>query len=408
MKFLGTDIERDVRASMMSYLPKYYEMSAVANEIMRVDGEEMEVLFDEIQSVLDQFFITKTDKAVDKWISEFAIPQPGLVFKQTAEATTLNFDGKIQGSFAENVNKYTRRANATIILPSHRNDGAQSYEPTTPDLQKIYSKNGVLENNGNSTNGVIYSTMFSFDLISHIEKAYKWTIPGSGTAEKVAWLKANLTSYDFYYYGYGSGPSGNKVTVQRWAANSQVWYGGVSHTQGTVQELITGTANMNEIESDGWVHFVANADAANGTVESRVATDYVELVVKFKWERYEDYNRTQDEKRALLLLQLRSLGTVTKQLLKEMCMLYDGGETEIIEDNAKGMITIRFTSVFGTPLRIKDLTVALRNIIPAHLDFKYEYRYTNWNEIDTANNTWNTIDSKLLLWENVDSGGLIK
>lgn len=114
--------------------------------------------------------------------------------------------------------------------------------------------------------------------------------------------------------------------------------------------------------------------------------------------------RTTAEKRALLMLKIRSMRTVTKKILKDMVAIYDGGDTEIIEGT--GMITIRFTSVYGTPLRIQDLTVALRDIIPAHLDFRYQYMYTTWDQVDGKNYTWDTVDSKTLLWDNVDGGGL--
>lgn len=121
---------------------------------------------------------------------------------------------------------------------------------------------------------------------------------------------------------------------------------------------------------------------------------------------YEPYNRTLNEKRALLLLQMRSSGTVTRQMLSDICSIYGGGDVEIIEDFAIGKITIKFLSIYGSPLRLADLTQALRMLLPAHYDFEYVYRYSTWNEINGKNYTWTTIDSKNLLWNSVDNGGL--
>ena len=123
---------------------------------------------------------------------------------------------------------------------------------------------------------------------------------------------------------------------------------------------------------------------------------------------YEDYNRTLDEKRALLLLQRRSTGTITKKILTEICELYGSGDVDITEDFTLGMITITFLSVYGSPLRLADLTNALRSVLPAHYNFEFVYRFSTWDEIDGKALKWTTIDAKALLWNQVDNGGLSK
>jgi Uncharacterised protein conserved in bacteria (DUF2313) len=73
MKWIGTDYERSVKDALISYRPKYYEQSKVVNEITRVDAEEIEELYTQVNSVLDQFFIEKATWGLDMWERTFNI-----------------------------------------------------------------------------------------------------------------------------------------------------------------------------------------------------------------------------------------------------------------------------------------------------------------------------------------------
>lgn len=63
MKFIGSDIDIDVLESMKTYLPKFYEQSKTVNEILRVDSEEIEDLFSNIDNIFNEFFINTADSS---------------------------------------------------------------------------------------------------------------------------------------------------------------------------------------------------------------------------------------------------------------------------------------------------------------------------------------------------------
>jgi hypothetical protein len=410
MKFIGKDEERSVQESLMSYLPKYYENSTAVNEIMRVDAEELERLYNEIANVLNQRYILTADTSLDRWMEEFDIKPPGLILITTTELIKANFLNKVEGSTVENPHIIKSADMSSLQSP---NSGLFS-ENSQGTYDNAKALDGSLNTRTINSSGLIAQQLFSFNIIAEIERKYNWQIPGATTADKVQWLKDHLNKLTVNWYGKGSDPSGNRATIAPWRTDNSSWGSSSSHTSSSITKLSftnveTNSINKisNAIDDNGFFHVIAYAEASDGITASTISTDFIELEIEFRWERYENYQRTDDEKRSLLMLQLRSRGTVTKQLLKEMCMIYDGGEVDIIEDVANYKLTIRFTSVFGVPMKIQDLTIALRNILPAHLDFEYQYRYSTWNEIDAENLTWNIIDSKQLLWNDVDNGGLL-
>lgn len=73
MRWIGTEFDRDVRESMMSYLPEIYQRSKTVNEIIRSDSNEIEILFQKIKETLDQFFVDTATWGLDIWESEFGI-----------------------------------------------------------------------------------------------------------------------------------------------------------------------------------------------------------------------------------------------------------------------------------------------------------------------------------------------
>ncbi|WP_350300588.1 BppU family phage baseplate upper protein [Peribacillus frigoritolerans] len=127
----------------------------------------------------------------------------------------------------------------------------------------------------------IAQTVFSFDLIEEIERNMG-IIPGATRAAKTQWIKDNLSSYTLNWHGFGSGPNGNKVTLTRWAAQTSSYFSSATSTNASVTKLSTGSANGNEIDADGYVHFLAYAEPSNGTIASVVNTDFVELQIDLK------------------------------------------------------------------------------------------------------------------------------
>jgi hypothetical protein len=88
-------------------------------------------------------------------------------------------------------------------------------------------------------------------------------IPRVTTADKVAWLRANFKELRFAWWGFGSGPLGNKATLRMWG--NGVFYGtAMNHTQGTIQKLSISSQLTSAIADDGFT-FVALSEPATAS-----------------------------------------------------------------------------------------------------------------------------------------------
>jgi hypothetical protein len=189
----------------------------------------------------------------------------------TKPATTTNLAGKISGSTVENANIAKRGATTSLYTPS-----TVPTEFTQTELDKMKTIDGVSASNGNSTNGYIYQHMFSFNLIAAVEKTFG-TIP---VTDKVAWLKANITTLTCNWYGFGSSPNGNKAYLTVWDTTQSIWGTSATNTASTPTKTVRTAVQTTAIDSNGFIYFLAYADAANGAVASTINTDYIELIVE--------------------------------------------------------------------------------------------------------------------------------
>ncbi|RBP89401.1 putative phage tail component-like protein [Cytobacillus firmus] len=196
--------------------------------------------------------------------------------KQADPIGIANFVGKVSGSTVENPH-FSGWRGALTTLGNPNTDF--STESGTSAYETISVLDGVFTPDSAVSSGQIAQRVFSFNLIEYVQRKYVVTVPGATTADKAQWLKSNLNPLTVNWHGYGSGPAGNKATLKVWAITS--WAGTTSHTNGTVTKL-TRTDSVNNIDSDGFIHFLAHAEASDGTTASTINTDYVELEVELK------------------------------------------------------------------------------------------------------------------------------
>jgi uncharacterized protein YmfQ (DUF2313 family) len=102
------------------------------------------------------------------------------------------------------------------------------------------------------------------------------------------------------------------------------------------------------------------------------------------WERIcgitTDETKPIDQRRSVLKSKLRGVGTVTVTLIKSVAEAFANGEVAVTEDNPSYTVNIRFISEIGRPENISDVQNALREIIPAHLNITYSFRYLTISE----------------------------
>lgn len=203
-------------------------------------------------------------------------------------AVTDDFVGKVVGSTTVNPNlaKY-REASTTLLEPSNGNWA----ELTQPKYDAVKVLGGNTMTATTSVNGAIPQQLFSFDLIRIVEDKYG-PIP---SVDKVAWLKANVDRLNCIWYGYGSGPNGNKASFVPYNVIGSAWQAPAPWSSDNTANVPTkesislnasnGTTEYKptaNIDTNGISHFMAYTDASNGTTASTIFTDYVNIEVTLK------------------------------------------------------------------------------------------------------------------------------
>ncbi|AYP68514.1 hypothetical protein EalM137_00064 [Exiguobacterium phage vB_EalM-137] len=199
-----------------------------------------------------------------------------LLGQKLTDTQMANFVGKVSGSTAANPHLFRIATTTRLIEPSD----SPAEVINADSYAGISSIGGTSFSMSRSGAGQYGQVMMSFNLIEHVERIYG-SIPGLTTTEKISWLRVNVSRLICNWWGFGSGPNGNKATISyytnTWLTNSS----GAIHTSGSVAKISAQSSQATAlIQSDGFVHFLAYADPSNGTTASIINTDYVELNVE--------------------------------------------------------------------------------------------------------------------------------
>jgi uncharacterized protein YmfQ (DUF2313 family) len=151
-----------------------------------------------------------------------------------------------------------------------------------------------------------------------------------------------------------------------------------------------------------WERLVGLPNSSKYTVWDTMKNQSVLFdTLEFKtWDLIErSYTASLDERRAAVKSRLRGTGTVTKDMLKSVCASYTGGTVEINEFASEYRVQIVFTDIAGVPINVDALEAVVRDIMPAHLEIEYVYRYLRWTELDGYAWSWDTLDGKSYTWD---------
>lgn len=201
-----------------------------------------------------------------------------LMGNKLVDSSNANFVGKVSGSTTANPH-YAGRKGAGTILESPSGSWAEFVDI---DYEKLKVPDASTQSQGSSIVGGIPQHRFSFNLIEHLQRIYG-VIPGASISEKVAWLRVNISKLTLNWWGFGSSPTGNKATIRRWERVSASWQDMLKSNTSSNPSLLSSASSGNYgayITDDGFTHFLAYAEASDGTTASVINTDYVELNVE--------------------------------------------------------------------------------------------------------------------------------
>lgn len=88
-----------------------------------------------------------------------------------------------------------------------------------------------------------------------------------------------------------------------------------------------------------------------------------------------DPSKPIEQRRSVVISKIRGTGTVTVAMIKRVAESYVNGEVDVSVDSPGFTVIVTFISNLGVPENIWDIENAIRDVIPAHLAIRYEYRY---------------------------------
>lgn len=129
-----------------------------------------------------------------------------------------------------------------------------------------------------------------------------------------------------------------------------------------------------------------------------------------EWERIcgitTDISKTLGERRSNVKARLRGAGVVSIEHIKNVADGYYGGETEITEKFTDYTIVVKFTSSYGIPSNLNDLQDILREIIPAHLAIKYEFKFVTYGMLKATGKSYGELKATGKSYGELKNGGL--
>lgn len=121
-----------------------------------------------------------------------------------------------------------------------------------------------------------------------------------------------------------------------------------------------------------------------------------------RWESIFDVETnmelTYEQRREMVTAKIRGQGTTTKQMIKETAEAFSGGDVDVIEDYAHSSFVVRFVGIKGIPRNMQGFISTLEKIKPAHLAYRFEYRYTVWDWLEPIY-TWE--DLQEMSWDSL-------
>ncbi|EOV9528851.1 putative phage tail protein [Bacillus cytotoxicus] len=160
--------------------------------------------------------------------------------------------------------------------------------------------------------------------------------------------------------------------------------------------------NLMQISADGVVNEEIEFEDVRAQFDIETATWSI-----LDWEEEfgitSDNNKPLDQRRSVIKSKMRSTGATRLRLIKKVAESFQYGEVAVKQDIPNYTIILTFVGKFGIPPNIDDITLALREIIPTHLDVKYIFTYLTWNELDSYNLTQDQLDELNLTWDELET-----
>ena len=132
--------------------------------------------------------------------------------------------------------------------------------------------------------------------------------------------------------------------------------------------------------------FTVEADLMNDKVEKTLeqffvdsatyGLDYWEMMLGISKNNFDIQTRRENIK-----AKMRSRGTTTVSVIKNICEAYSNGEVDIIVNHSDYSFVIDFIGTIGIPRAFAELDKTINEIKPCHLAHSYRFNYNTHNDL---------------------------
>ena len=128
--------------------------------------------------------------------------------------------------------------------------------------------------------------------------------------------------------------------------------------------------------------FTVEANSINDEVENILNQFYVDSATYGLnyWEKMLCISKNNNDiqtRRENIKAKMRSRGTTSIEVIKNICEAYSYGEVEIIVNHSDYSFEINFVGSIGVPKAFAELDKTIEEIKPCHLAHSYKFRYNN-------------------------------
>ena len=132
--------------------------------------------------------------------------------------------------------------------------------------------------------------------------------------------------------------------------------------------------------------FSVEANSINDEVENTLNQFYVDSATYGldKWEAMLGISKNNfdiDTRRENIKAKMRSRGTTTISVIKNICEAYSNGIVEIIVNHEDYSFVIDFVGTIGIPKAFAELDKTIKEIKPCHLAHSYKFNYNTHSDI---------------------------
>ena len=132
--------------------------------------------------------------------------------------------------------------------------------------------------------------------------------------------------------------------------------------------------------------FTVEADLINDKVEKTLEQFFVDSATYGLdyWEKMLGISKNNNDiqtRRENIKAKMRSRGTTTVSVIKNICEAYSNGEVDIIVNHSDYSFVIDFIGTIGIPRAFAELDKTINEIKPCHLAHSYRFNYNTHSNL---------------------------